>query len=117
MNCFCGAAMQLLPSRYSPEHHYYRCVKYPVCDGSIGAHPDGTPMGIPADAATRDARKLAHRAFDQLWLSKRFKRAKAYEWLAKQLNLPVEKAHIAMFDLDTCLRVITLVDVEVNGAE
>ena len=63
----CGAPMELVPSQLGEDRWYYRCTTYPDCRGSHGAHPDGSPLGIPADAETREYRKLAHAAFDKLW--------------------------------------------------
>lgn len=34
------------------------------CDIVCGAHPDGTPMGVPGDHDTRRARQRAHAEFD-----------------------------------------------------
>ena len=35
-------------------------------------------------------------------------RTKAYQWLARELKLPEEDAHIGGFEIDTCQRVIDL---------
>lgn len=55
-----------------------------------------------------DARIRAHLAFDRLWQRGWMPRPEAYAWLAEQLGLPVEKTHIALFDFETCERVIAL---------
>lgn len=86
----------------------YRCAT-PGCRGNHGAHPDGSPLGIPADARTRRARIEAHRALDSLW-STREERLMVYAWLARQLAIPVASCHISNFDAPTCRRVITLVE-------
>jgi len=60
----CGAPMRLRTSVYGP---FYGCSQYPDCNGVHGGHPDGSPLGTPADAKTRSAHSLAHAAFDRLW--------------------------------------------------
>ena len=42
--------------RNSRFGNFYGCSRYPVCQNTHGAHPDGTPLGKPANKATREAR-------------------------------------------------------------
>lgn len=128
----CGGTLTL---RHKPEHWHgasafvYLCTTY-QCNGLCSAHPDGTPQGIPADAETRRARSMTHKAFDPLWRKainlgcyssagqgrgesiKRAHRAigrkareRAYAWLADQLGLTIDETHIGLFDIETCRRV------------
>ena len=99
----CGAAMRLRESRYG---WFYSCEKFPSCEGSHGAHPDGRPMGTPANAETKRARRRAHEVFDTLWKGGAMRRGDAYEWLAQQFGRP---AHIADMDVADCDRVVALV--------
>lgn len=103
----CGAGMTRRESRFGP---FYGCIRYPACQATHGAHPDGTPLGIPADAATKQARIRAHRAFDFLWNgpARRMTRDEAYRWLAEAMHLPPDEAHIGRFDSDQCARVVAL---------
>jgi hypothetical protein len=119
----CGAPMALRRSWYGP---FYGCTRYPACKGAHGAHPDGKPLGIPADQATKQARIRAHAALDPLWqeavaivdygaLDRRGRRAvrqrarvRAYAWLAKQLDMDLDACHIGRFDKATCNRVVEL---------
>lgn len=55
--CYCGAPMKLKPSKYG---HFYACTRWPECDGTHGCHPDGSPLGKPADAETRRLRQAVH---------------------------------------------------------
>jgi len=59
----------------------------------------------PANKETRDARQLAHDAFDRIWKTKVMSRAAAYLWLADFLNIGPKCCHIGMFDAETCERV------------
>lgn len=103
----CGAPLVLRAGRYGP---FYGCTRFPECLGGHGAHADGSPMGIPADQRTREARRLAHQAFDQLWQGGGMTRPQAYRWLQKRLGLSRRRCHIARFDDVTCRRVVALVD-------
>lgn len=35
---------------------FYGCIRYPHCNGSHGAHPNGLPLGVPADDALKSLR-------------------------------------------------------------
>ncbi len=109
----CGAPMVLRETRRLTYHNgdprkFYGCSNWPECSGVHGAHPDGTPMGIPANKETRQARKEAHQAFDAYWLGRGWGRDEAYNWLAWKLDIDGDDCHIAMFDLATCKRVIEI---------
>jgi ssDNA-binding Zn-finger/Zn-ribbon topoisomerase 1 len=107
----CGSAMQLRPGRFGS---FYGCTRWPECDSTHGAHPDGAPLGIPADAATRHARVLAHDAFDGLWKTGRMKRRAAYAWLQRAMGLPPERAHIGRFTAGQCTTLVRLVRQELE---
>ena len=104
----CGAPMELRRSgRHGP---FYGCTQWPSCKGSHGAHPDGSPLGTPADHATKQARILAHAAFDQIWRDKLLpSRKAAYRWMQESLGLSKEDAHIGRFSIDQCKALIAAV--------
>lgn len=54
------------------------------------------------------ARIAAHAAFDPLWQSGRMTRRQAYGELARRLGIPKHKAHMQMFDIAMCERVVAL---------
>ena len=103
-----GGWLRLRPSEHG---FFYGCTGWPECKGSHGARPDGAPMGIPADKATKKYRIAAHRTFDMLWKSKpaRMTRNQAYAWMRKGMKLTEEAAHISMFDAAQCQALIALV--------
>jgi ssDNA-binding Zn-finger/Zn-ribbon topoisomerase 1 len=103
----CGARMQLKPSKHGL---FYGCTTFPMCRGTHGAHPDGAPLGQPADKTTKAARVRVHAAFDRLWQGGHMPRAVAYGWLQGRLGLVSGEAHIGRFDLVTCERVVALVE-------
>lgn len=100
---------------------FYRCDRWPKCHGHHGAHPDGSPLGIPADARTRALRKQAHDALDPLWRDapllygadaldpkkairlQQVARGRVYDWLEWELGEPV---HLGSADAALCHRVI-----------
>lgn len=62
----------------------------------------------PADDETRRLRNKCHRMFDPLWKKRlRFNsRTEAYRWLARQMSLAKDAAHIGMFDKGQCERLL-----------
>lgn len=100
----------------------YCCPNFPICDSYVGVHKGTeTPLGRMANAELRNWKQKAHAAFDPLWkrkieimreqygrYAKFTARRDAYQWLAGKLDLPAEKCHIAMFDVETCKRVVDL---------
>lgn len=81
---------------------FYGCSRWPECNSAHGAHPDGSPMGVPANKETKQARIQAHDAFDGYWRSKGLSRKQAYHLLQDITGLPPKDAHIASFDKEQC---------------
>jgi hypothetical protein len=107
--------VSLIDSARVYGHSYgfiYLCDAYPNCDARVGCHPGTiTALGTLANKGLRRWRSLAHRKFDPLWQSGVFpSRQSAYKWLSKAMKLPLEKTHVAMFDIRQCQKVITLVE-------
>jgi len=91
--------------KYGP---FYGCSNYPKCHGAHSAHEDGTPMGIPADQATRTKRRETHNAFDSLRVELVWSRGYSYRWLAKRMNLSKEQCHIGCFSMAQCEQAIAI---------
>lgn len=103
----CGADMVLLESKvYSRA--FWSCRDYPECRGAHSADAGGTPIGTPADEATRYLRSQAHKVFDPLWETGELSKAEAYLWLGEKMGLTEEQCHIRYFDRDQCRKVIDL---------
>jgi ssDNA-binding Zn-finger/Zn-ribbon topoisomerase 1 len=81
---------------------FWGCSRWPECSGVLGAHPDGSPMGIAGDKATRLARIAAHAAFDAAWRARGMTRDEAYLWLQELTGLTRNGAHISKFDETQC---------------
>lgn len=112
----CGGHMVLRKSPKYPQP-FYGCLKFPFCSATHGAHPDGSPLGIPADKETKEWRIKAHAALDPLWgrddtafdaQQAKHRRKMAYNWLAAQLDIKEVRrdCHIAMFNSAQCQAVI-----------
>jgi len=97
----CGSPMKLKNGKY--KDMFYGCTRYPLCKASHGSHPDGKPLGIPADKKTRQARIDAHALFDKLPGTKRDR----YKELKEIMGMTVQQAHIAKFDIQQCEFLIT----------
>lgn len=105
--CTCGAKMELRNVRRYGV--FYGCTRYPECKGSHGAHPNGAPLGTPADERTKGARIHAHEAFDLLWKVHGMTRHQAYAWLAREMGITRKECHIANFTVVQCLQVEAII--------
>lgn len=102
----CGAPLVLKEGKHGK---FYGCSRFrwTGCGGSHSAHQStGKPMGVPAKQEVKEARKAAHRAFDELWTTGRMSRKQAYAWMQKVMQMTKREAHIARFDLAQCARLI-----------
>ena len=50
------------------------------------------------DSETHEARRKAHLAFDNIWKKGKVPRSSAYRLLARELDLPLRQAHMAVMD-------------------
>ncbi len=91
-----------LKRRFSKRYrrHFYGCVNFfeTGCNGSIGCHPDGRPLGIPTNQEGKDWRKKAHEVFDLLWKEGGVTRKEAYYWMEHASGVGI--AHIGEMKLD-----------------
>lgn len=78
---------------------FYGCSRFPKCRAAHGAHPDGKPLGHPADNETKQARVRLHNTLEKYFGDFR-KDGKArkdtYGWL-KQF---APKEHVGEMTLD-----------------
>lgn len=102
----------MMERRNGPYGTYYACPLRPTCD-IIGDWSDHDHRFHVSTQADRDARKLAHAAFDPLWQSGHMKRKEAYEWLAARLGISEserhEKCHMKHFSESEAMRVVEVV--------
>lgn len=107
----CAAPMVLrkttkFKTRDGRPRAFYGCSQFPYCKGTHGAHPDGTPLGVPADLETKRIRMAAHRAAELVFGSWDTKSGRDgfYNWLKSQAHL---KKHVAEMDKSEALDVIS----------
>jgi ssDNA-binding Zn-finger/Zn-ribbon topoisomerase 1 len=103
----CGAPMKLRSTgkftyRNGTRRRFWGCTRYPDCKGMHGAHPDGRPVGIPANAETKRARIRAHAAFDEVWKSGAMDRRAAYRFMQDLMGMTADEAHIGRFTKEQC---------------
>ena len=96
-----------------PHRSDLRNKSYWLCDGCgafCGCHPGHIrPLGLPADAETRELRQRVHALLDPLWLQAKARgeaRTRVYAWLGTALGLRSSDCHVGMFNADTCRRAI-----------
>lgn len=58
---------QKFTARDGQPRKFYGCSRYPECKTTHGAHPDGSPLGFPADQETKGARTRLHKICDEIW--------------------------------------------------
>lgn len=90
--------MRLKDSKFGK---FYGCTRFPACKGTHGAHPDGQPLGTPANKATKLARVAAHADFDRLWKHGPMRRGDAYVWLTSVMDR-ADQVHIGAATLEEC---------------
>lgn len=97
---------------------FYGCVRWPACRGTHGAHPNGAPLGTPADSETKQARIRAHAAFDQLWKPARARMTQdeAYLWMQSKMGLKSSEAHIGKFNIEQCDTLVRHVEAHSKAA-
>lgn len=107
----CGAPLALIvdPKQSRP---FYGCCTWrrTGCPGSHTAHPDGSPVGIPANEETKKARRRAHVVFDRMWRGMGMERDDAYRWMQKAMGLTADEAHIGCFTIIECEKLIATVE-------
>ncbi len=100
----CGHALALGEDKYGVRYLPASPCARSRCAGSVGAHPDGRPLGRPADRRTKDARIVAHEEFDRLWKGGLMGRSQAYAWMVRALGISAREAHIGEFGAEECRR-------------
>jgi hypothetical protein len=108
MNCpYCAEEAVLTDSAEVYSRSYGPIYLCRPCQAWVGVHKGTTrPLGTLANAELREWRKRAHAAFDPLWKGRRMKRAVAYQRLAEIVGVPKQQAHIGMFTVEQCQKLI-----------
>lgn len=104
---YCGGVPMLTDSKAIYGKSYGMIYLCEPCNAYVGCHKGGkgtTALGRLANKELRSWKMAAHREFDSLWkMSKRkYRRQKAYQWLAGELKIDSHFAHIGMFNVEQC---------------
>lgn len=110
----CGSRMELRETQkytYSDGtfRKFWGCCRWPKCNGTHGATPEGTPLGTPADDITKRWRIEAHKALERYMRlpgGHRMHRSVAYKDLSKKTGIEPRKCHIGMMDIEQCKLII-----------
>lgn len=109
VNCpDCGAKMVLRQTskfkyKNGDPRPFYGCSRFPLCKGSHGAHPDGSPLGTPADKMTKELRIDAHDMMDRWMDAQGFSRKQGYARLQEDFGCEV---HIGELDAAGCQKLM-----------
>lgn len=107
---YCGVPVPLIDNKdvYGTSYGTGKMYRCSPCDAHVGCHPDGKPYGTLANKELRRWRAMAHAHFDPLWKSRKVHIARSilYRELASHLGLKKHTAHIGMFDVAMCKKVI-----------
>lgn len=100
----CGGTVVLRRSEYG---YFYRCN---CCNASVGCHPNSKrPLGTLAGPELKAWRIKVHEEFDALRERIFVDRRESYKWMADAMGLTADQAHIGMFNIDQCKRLVELV--------
>lgn len=83
------------------KRQYWKC---PKCKATIGAHPNGKPVGFVADKETRCERRKAHADIDCYMLIVGITMDQMYARIAELMEMSSVDAHIGKFNLAQCRR-------------
>jgi ssDNA-binding Zn-finger/Zn-ribbon topoisomerase 1 len=102
----CGAPMKLretkkftYPKSGKPRL-FYGCTRWPECNATHGAHPDGKPLGHPANTETKALRSRCHRLVDELTTER--PKGALYAAIADALGMSEGEIHFGNFDKEQC---------------
>ena len=114
---YCGTLMVLRETQKykykdGKNRKFWSCPRFPDCIGSIGAHPNGVPLGKPAKIEVKKLRMELHEIFDQLWKIGRMSRESAYHWLSKRMRKPI---HIAELDEEQCVKALKICKIKLHS--
>lgn len=109
---------QLRLKRTYTGRKFYGCTNFRTrgCPGTLGARPDGSPVGEPADRLTKRARQAACEAFASLWNGGPLTRKQADQWLQSLTgHTDNETKIIWRFNRTQCERLIHLIQIKKKG--
>lgn len=113
IKCHCGSTASLCSNSllYNGKEYgngkAWICDRFPECRGSVGTHPNGSPLGTIPDEETKKLRMEVHALIDPLWKSKKYKRNTVYLRIAETFG--IKTFHVGESDAQTCRDVLKTV--------
>jgi len=115
---YCGKKTEYIDSKEIYNQNFGLMYICRPCDAYVGTYSNDPTiaLGRVAKKDLREARKEAHKYFDNLWqqrvasqeVSEKEARDAAYSWLSKKMLKPREQAHIGMLNKSECKKVVDL---------
>jgi ssDNA-binding Zn-finger/Zn-ribbon topoisomerase 1 len=104
----CGAIMilketQKFTNADGTPKKFYGCSRFPECTATHGAHPNGSPLSIPATQEMKKLRMELHSICDKIWGAWRYMERKKKQAMYKWLKENAPKPHIAQMTLEDLL--------------
>lgn len=94
---------------------FWSCPYFPRCRVTVGAHPDGTPLGNPApDKETKEARIRAHSVFDPIWQNNILSRNMVYRYVSEIMGIHRDDCHVGNFNIEECEKFILAANILLN---
>lgn len=117
---YCSGCVELVSNaeiyngrEYGDWPYAYLCAD---CDAYVGLHPDtDIPLGTLADAKLRKDRNASKAIFHRVKEFHGFSRSLAYQWLAREMGIPVESCHLGWFDHEQCGHALVLCQQDLAG--
>jgi ssDNA-binding Zn-finger/Zn-ribbon topoisomerase 1 len=110
----CGAKMVLretkkflYPNSGNPRK-FYGCSRWPSCNATHGAHPDGRPLGRPGDAETKALRSQCHALINEACTET--PKSTLYSELEELLGLGRGEVHFGNMNKEDCQKVIEYIN-------
>lgn len=106
---YCGGGVSLVCNSeiyngrsYGEWPYAYLCTD---CKAYVGLHPStDIPLGTLATAQLRKDRNTSKDLFHKFKEARGFTRTLAYEWLAKEMGIPVAQCHFGWFEQEDCAK-------------
>lgn len=122
MNCpECNAPMILrrtnkFKTKDGKARLFYGCSKWPECNATHGAHPNGEPLGVPATPEVKALRMKAHKLLEGIFgkweeIGKDKKRS-MYDWLKHN----TKSGHIGKMEKAELICLIKGLELNEKGA-
>lgn len=108
MICNCCGSSDIKVSSAGKLSDYPFFARCNSCNATASVNHANKPVGTFADKSTRKLRDIAHKEFDRIWRNSinETSRDDAYEWLAKELMIPLDLCHLSFMGKDALKKVI-----------